>query len=402
MAKKTIEQVEVASKRVLMRVDFNVPLDDAGYITDDRRIRMALPSITSVIERGGRLVLVSHLGRPKGEEYEPAFSLKPAADRLAELLPGVKVSFVGEDCVGQAASEAVSALGDGEVVVLENLRFHKAEKKGEAEFAARLAAFGDIYCNNAFGTAHRNDASMLAVPQAMAGKPRVAGHLLETELKYLFEAIEQARKPFMAVLGGAKVSDKLGAIRNLTGKVDAILVGGAMAYTFLKAKGVEVGSSLVQEDMLQEAEAMARDAEGGPTQLLLPVDHACGREVSSTTPFAEYVGAIADGWMGLDIGTRTAAAYANLIATAQTIVWNGPMGVFETPPFDVGTRVVAEAIVEATGHGAVSIIGGGDSAAAIEAFGLNERVSHVSTGGGASLEMLEGGHFDSVAVLDER
>ena len=401
MAKKTIEQVEVASKRVLMRVDFNVPLDDGGKITDDRRIRMALPSVKSVIDRGGRLVLISHLGRPKGEGYEPRLSLKPAADRLAELLPGVKVNFVGEDCVGKPSADAVQALADGEVLLLENLRFYKAEKKGDGDFAAKLAAYGDIYCNNAFGTAHRNDASMLAVPQAMEGKPRVAGHLLETELKYLSEAIERAERPFIAILGGAKVSDKLGAIRNLAGKVNEILVGGAMAYTFLKARGVEVGSSLVQEDMLEEAGAMLQEAEAGSTHVLLPVDHICGKEISSTTPMAEHVGAIPAGWLGLDIGTKTAAAYANLISLARTIVWNGPMGVFETPPFDLGTRVVAAAIAEATGRGAVSIIGGGDSAAAIEAFGLNDKVSHVSTGGGASLEMLEGKSFDSVAILDE-
>jgi phosphoglycerate kinase len=401
MAKKTIEQVDVASKRVLMRVDFNVPLDDDGKITDDRRIRMALPSIKSVIDRGGKLILISHLGRPKGEGYEPEFSLKPAADRLAELLPGVKVTFVGEDCVGKPATDAVAALGAGEVLLLENLRFHKAEKKGDPAYAAKLAAYGDIYCNNAFGTAHRNDASMFAVPQAMAGKPRVAGDLLQTELKYLSEAIDRAEKPFVAILGGAKVSDKLGAIRNLAGRVNEILVGGAMAYTFLKARGVDVGSSLVQEDMLEQALIMLKEAEAGSTRVLLPVDHICGQEISSTSPMAEYVGAIPAGWMGLDIGTKTAASYANLISQARTIVWNGPMGVFETPPFDMGTRVVAAAIAEATSRGAVSIIGGGDSAAAIEAFGLGDKVSHVSTGGGASLEMLEGKSFDSVAILDK-
>ena len=398
MAKKTIDQVDVAGRRVLMRVDFNVPLDEKGAITDDRRIRLALPTIKSVIERGGRLILISHLGRPKGAGPEPAFSLRPAADRLGELLGGTGVRFVADDCIGEAARQAVAALADGEALVLENLRFHKAEKENDEGFAAKLAAFADIYCNDAFGTAHRNHASMHAVPLAMAGKPRVAGFLLQKELQYLSETIEHARRPFVAVLGGVKVSDKLGAIENLIGRVDSILIGGAMAYTFLKSSGRAVGASLVEEDRLEDAARML--AEAGD-KILLPTDHHCGRKPEAATPTKHFRNGIEDGWMGLDIGPETIERYREAITTAKTVVWNGPMGVFEIPPFDTGTRSVAEAIAAATGQGATSVIGGGDSAAAIEAFGLAEQVSHVSTGGGASLQMLEGRSFDSVDLLEE-
>jgi len=398
MAKKTIDQVDVAGRRVLMRVDFNVPLDEKGAITDDRRIRLALPTIRSVIERGGRLILISHLGRPKGAGPEPAFSLRPAADRLGELLGGTGVRFVADDCIGEAARQAVAALADGEALVLENLRFHKAEKENDEGFAAKLSAFADIYCNDAFGTAHRNHASMHAVPLAMAGKPRVAGFLLQKELQYLSETIEHARRPFVAVLGGVKVSDKLGAIENLIGRVDSILIGGAMAYTFLKSSGRAVGASLVEEDRLEDAARML--AEAGD-KILLPTDHHCGRKPEAATPTKHFKDDIEDGWMGLDIGPETIERYRQAIGDAKTIVWNGPMGVFEIPPFDTGTRSVAEAIAAATGQGATSVIGGGDSAAAIEAFGLAEQVSHVSTGGGASLQMLEGRSFDSVDLLEE-
>jgi phosphoglycerate kinase len=398
MAKKTIDQVDVAGRRVLMRVDFNIPLDEEGNITDDRRIRMALPTIRSVIERGGRLILMSHLGRPKGEGPEPSFSLRPAAERLRELLPDTEVRFVPDDCVGEEARHAVDALSDGEILLLENLRFHKEEKANDDGFARKLAAFGDIYCNDAFGTAHRNHASMHAVPRAMEGKPRVAGFLLQKELRYLAETIEHARRPFVAVLGGAKVSDKLGAIENLIDRVDTILIGGAMAYTFLKASGQSVGSSLIEDDRLDDAARMLKEAGG---KLRLPLDHECGRKPEAGTPTKRFTGEIEDGWMGLDIGPDTVDRYRRTIGEAKTIVWNGPMGVFEVPPFDAGTRAVAEAIAAATGKGAVSVIGGGDSAAAIEAFGLEEKVSHVSTGGGASLQMLEGRSFDSVDLLDE-
>lgn len=401
MPKKTIEQIEVASQRVLMRVDFNVPMDDSGAINDDRRIKLALPTIRSVIERGGRLVLMSHRGRPKGNGYESALSLKPAADRLGEMLEGVRVIFPGEDCIGDDAKKSVEALGDGEVIVLENLRFHAAEKSGDESFAIRLASYGDIYCNEAFGTAHRSDASMVAVPLAMEGKPRVAGLLLQKELEYLGEAVENPQRPFVAILGGAKVSDKIGAIHNLIGKVDAILVGGAMAYTLLQANGHDLGSSLVEIDKIDEARGIIQEARDSSTKLLLPLDHVCGKDLSGQSPVQVTDGPdIPDDWMGFDIGPLTREAYGSQISTARTIIWNGPMGVFEIPPFDEGTNQLARAIVSATKDGAISIVGGGDSAAAVEALGLAEGFSHVSTGGGASLHMLEGRLFASVELLD--
>jgi phosphoglycerate kinase len=406
MAKKTIAQVDVRSKRVLTRVDFNVPLseDSPPRITDDNRIRQALPTIRSIIDRSGKAILMSHLGRPEGTGFQPADSLKPAADRLRELLPGVNVIFPANDCVDGTAAAAVAALRDGEIIVLENLRFHKGEKKGDAApggFAAKLAAYGDVYCNDAFGTAHRNDASMFAVPKAMKGKPRVVGLLMEKELKYLAEAINNAQHPFVAVLGGAKVSDKLAAIRNLINKVDHILVGGAMAYTFLKAKGQLVGASLVEEAMLGEAQAIMDAVASSRTEGHLPKDHVCGKKLEENTPTAVFPEDIPDGWMGLDIGPQTMNQYATILKGARTIVWNGPMGAFEVHPFEVGTRQVANAIVRATVAGAVSVVGGGDTAAAVEGFELADRFSHVSTGGGASLQMLEGKPFESLSVIDE-
>lgn len=401
MAKLSIENVDVVGQRVLMRVDFNVPLNDSGAITDDRRIRMALPSIRSVIDRGGRLVLMSHLGRPEGNGYEAKFSLRPAADRLRELLDRTSVTFAERNCIGNEAASAVNAMTDGSVVVLENLRFHSGEKKGNAEFASKLAACGDVYCNEAFGTAHRSDASMVAVPRAMKNKPRAAGLLLLKELKYLAETIENARNPFVAILGGAKVSDKLGAIRNLIGKVDSILVGGAMAYTFLTAQGIEIGDSRVEQEMIGEASEIINEAKRQQTELRLPVDHVCAQEISGNTNVQVRGCSIPGGWMGLDIGPDTYTAYREVIGAAKTILWNGPMGVFETPPFDVGTRRVAEAAAAATGNGAVSVVGGGDTAAAVEVFGLAQRFSHVSTGGGASLQMLEGRPFESVELLSD-
>jgi len=397
MATRTIEDVDVAGKRILMRVDFNVPLDDGGAIADDRRIRQAIPSIESVLGRGGRLVLVSHLGRPKGAGVEPALSLRPAADRLGELLPGTAVGFVAGDCAGAAATAAVTALGDGEVVLLDNLRFDPGEKSADPDFAARLAAFGDIYCNDAFGTAHRSDASMVAVPAAMGDRPKVAGLLLANELRYLADVLKDPARPFVAVIGGAKVSDKLAALRNLKGLVDVILIGGAMAYTFLESLGVQVGSSLVEPSLLDEARTILRGP--GRTVSYYPFDHRCGRAITPDTP-VEVFEAIPDGWMGLDIGPGTADRFADMVAGARTVIWNGPLGVFEMPPFDTGSRRVAEAMAAATDDGAVTIVGGGDTAAAVERFGLSGRFSHVSTGGGASLRMLEGKRFESVDQLD--
>ncbi len=397
--RKTIEQVEVTGRRVLMRVDFNVPLDAQGHITDDRRIRLAIPSIRSVVNRGGRLILMSHLGRPSGKGPEPAYGMRPAAERLGTLLDGPPVKMAEGDCAGPRAATAVAALGGGEVLVLENLRFNPGEKNGDPAFARALAAFGDIYCNEAFGSAHRDDASMVAVPAAMGGRPKVAGLLLERELRYLGGALANPRRPFAAVLGGAKVSDKLGVLANLIGTVDTILVGGAMAYTFMAARGERTGSSLIERDRIDDARRTLDAAVAGPTTILLPQDHVCGRENAAATAVKEFAGGIEDGWIGLDIGPATRKQYASILAKAQTIVWNGPLGVFETPPFDAGTRAVAEAAAAAGAAGAIVIVGGGDTAAAVEQLGL-EGFSHVSTGGGASLQVLEGRALKSVDLLD--
>lgn len=404
MAKRTIDQVEVRGNRVLMRVDFNVPLE-GGAIQDDLRIRMALPSIESVLSRGGRLVLMSHLGRPAGVGFEPEFSLEPCAARLQELL-GSKVrggvKFPSHDCIDGAATAAVNMLADGEALLLENLRFHKAEKKGDAEFAARLASYGDVYCNNAFGTCHRSDASMVAAPMAMRGKPRVCGSLVEREIRFLSDAVEHPKRPFVVVLGGAKVSDKLPAIEFLAPKADAILIGGAMAYTFLKAQGTKVGTSRVEEDRLEDARRIIELAAEHNCALHLPVDHVCSTTFDEQTgENRTFTGDIGEGYMGLDIGPETCVEYGGVLRYAKTIVWNGPMGVFEWSLFAVGTRRVAEAMADATEHGAVTIVGGGDSAAAAERFGFASRLSHVSTGGGASLEMLSGKTFESVELLDD-
>ncbi len=382
MAKKSIQAVEVSDKTVLMRVDFNVPLDDQQKITDDRRIRMALPSIRSVIDRGGRLILISHLGRPK-DKPEAKYSLKPAAERLGEML-GKPVAFA-TDTVGADARAKVQALGGGDVAVLENLRFQPGEKDGDAEFAKQLADMADIYCNDAFGTCHRTDASMFAVPQAMGSKPKVVGFLVEKEIQYLSDAIAAPKRPFIAILGGAKVSDKIEVIKNLLGICDKVLIGGAMAYTFGLARGGRVGSSKVELDKVDLAKELI--AVGG-SKLVLPVDDHCGDKFAADcVKRVVPAGEIPDGFMGLDIGPQTAALYGKLVREAQTVVWNGPMGVFEMPPFDAGTKAVAQAIADSS---ATSIIGGGDSAAAIEKLGFADKVSHVSTGGGASLEMLEG------------
>ena len=398
MAKRTIADVDVTGKKVLMRVDFNVPLDD-GRITDDRRIRAALPAIRTVLDGSGAVILMSHLGRPEGNGPEPKYSLSPVAGRLGELL-GRQVSFVG-DCVGQEVASAAGKMGNGDVLLLENLRFHKAEKKGEEGFAGQLAGLADVYCNNAFGTCHRADASMVAVPRAMkaAGKPVVAGDLVQREIEYLTNAIEDPARPFVAILGGAKVSDKIAVIDNLLGKCDRIIIGGAMAYTFFLARGMSVGESLVERDRVEDAKRMLESA---GDRLLLPVDTHVAEDFKNPVNRQVVEGEIPEGFEGMDIGPKSAQRFAEALGGAKTIVWNGPMGVFEKPPFDAGTKAVAEAIAQATrANGATSIIGGGDSAAAIEQMGLAEAVSHVSTGGGASLEMLEGKKFESVELLDD-
>ncbi len=398
MAKKTIASVDVSGKRVFVRVDFNVPLE-GGAITDDRRIAAAIPTIKSVIERGGRAILASHLGRPEGQGYESDSSLKPCAERLSTLL-GKPVLFPSTDCTDDQAAGAIRSMKNGEVILLENLRFHKGEKKGDGTFAAKLAAYADVYCNDAFGTCHRPDASMVAVPRAMAGRPRVVGFLVEKEVKYLSEAIQNPAKPLVVILGGAKVSDKLPAIENLLPKAQTVIVGGAMAYTFLKALGRPVGASRVETDRVADAKRILDQAARLKAELLLPEDHVCSTQFDERAGNIEVFKDIKDGFMGLDIGPKAQAAFALAIRKGKTIVWNGPMGVFEWMPFAVGTQQVAKAIADATKNGATSIVGGGDSAAAVEKFHLADKMSHVSTGGGASLEMLEGKPFESVDLLD--
>lgn len=394
MAKKTISDVDVKGKKVLIRVDFNVPLDDQGRVTDDRRVREALPSIRSVLDRGGALILMSHLGRPK-DAPEPKYSLRPAAEKLAELL-GKPVAFA-TDTVGPDAKAKAAALKPGEVLVLENLRFQKGEKKGDPEFAQTLAGMADVYCNDAFGTCHRTDASMVAVPKAMGKKPKVVGFLVEKEIRYLNDAIAQPERPFVAILGGAKVSDKIPVIQNLLKICDKVLIGGAMAYTFSLAQGGKVGGSLVEPDKVDLAKELL--AAGG-SKLVLPVDNHCGDKFAAdANKKIVPAGEIPDGYQGLDIGPKTADEYARIVRGAKTVVWNGPMGVFEMPPFDEGTKKVAQAIAESQ---STSIIGGGDSAAAVQQLGFADKVSHVSTGGGASLAMLEGQKFEAVELLDEK
>jgi phosphoglycerate kinase len=394
MAKKTVADVDVKGKRVLMRVDFNVPLE-GEKITDDRRIAQAVPTIKSVVERGGRVILMSHLGRPKGGP-EKKYSLKPVVGRLSELL-GQPVKFA-DDCIGPPVEQVANSLKDGEVLLLENLRFHKEEEKNDVNFSKQLAKLGDVYVNDAFGTAHREHASTFGAAQAMQGKPRVIGFLIQKELKFLGEAITHPQRPFIAILGGAKVSDKINVIEQLLGKADTLLIGGAMAYTFFLAQGKEVGKSLVEKDKVQLAAGLLEQARG---KIKLPVDNVISDKMTDDATTSIVEGNIPGDKEGFDIGPKTAAMYAAEIAKAKTIVWNGPMGVFEKKPFAAGTQAVAQAVADATAKNhAITIIGGGDSAAAIEQMHLADKVSHVSTGGGASLEFLENGHFSTIDILD--
>jgi len=392
MAIKTVDQIQVKSKRVLMRVDFNVPLDESGNITDDTRIRMALPSIRAVQQRGARLILMSHLGRPKG--VDPKLRMDPVAKRLSELL-GQPVRKVA-DCVGPEVEKAVAAMRDGDVLLLENLRFHKEEQAGDPAFADKLARLGEVYVSDAFGTAHRPDVSMVAVAERIP--VRAAGYLMMKEIEFLSRALSAPERPYIAILGGAKVSDKILVIRSLLERVNAILVGGAMAYTFLKAKGIGVGNSKVEAEHIGTAgELMATAAKRG-VDLILPEDHVVAAEISDEAK-TEVVGpAIPEGKIGLDIGPQTTARFKARLQGAKMVVWNGPMGVFEKRPFQAGTRAIAECLA---GLKATTIVGGGDSAAAVEQFGLAAKMSHVSTGGGASLEFLEGKQLPGIAVLEK-
>ncbi|MBN1942161.1 MAG: phosphoglycerate kinase [Phycisphaerae bacterium] len=405
MAVKTLADLtktDLAGKVVLMRVDFNVPLKN-GTVTDDTRITAALPSIQKVLADGAKLVLMSHLGRPDGQA-KPEYSLKPAADRLAELLKK-PVTLGPADVAGAEAKQMVAALQGGEVLVLENVRFDKREdSKDEAAvkaFGEELAALGEVYVNDAFGTCHRKHASMWAVPRVILAKGgrAVAGYLVEKEIKYLHDAVAEPARPFVAILGGAKVSDKIKLISSLLGKCDNILIGGAMAYTLLKARGVKVGKSLVEEDQVEAMKDLLAKAGG---KIVLPADHLGATEFTSDDAQAVDEENIPDDLMGMDVGPKTRNAFGDIIAAAKTIVWNGPMGVFERPAYAAGTKAIAEAVAQATDGGAISVIGGGDSVAAVEQMGLSERMTHVSTGGGASLTYLEGKPMPPIEVLEQK
>jgi phosphoglycerate kinase len=398
MNKLSIKELSLTGKRVFVRVDFNVPLD-GGRVTDDTRIRETLPTLRYAMEKGARLVLASHLGRPKGQP-NPKYSLKPAADKLAELL-GKPVEFAA-DCVGAEAEAKSRALGDGGVLVLENVRYHAEEEKNDEAFSKQLAALCDrLFVCDAFGSAHRAHSSVVGITRFV--EKSAAGFLMEKELAYLGKAVTNPDRPLVAILGGAKVSDKIEVIENLMKLADAMLIGGAMAYTFLKSQGLPVGKSLVEDDKLDLARKILADAKAKTFKLLLPVDHVLGEEVKADTETdLAPINRTSDFWMGLDIGPETIAAYQNVIASAKTIVWNGPMGVFELEPFAKGTLAIAKAVADATGKGAVSIIGGGDSVAAVQQAGVAGKISHISTGGGASLEFLGGRKLPGVEALTNR
>lgn len=418
MNKLTIADVDLKGKRVLIRVDFNVPVAD-GKVADDTRIRAALPTIKYILDRGASVVLMSHLGRPKGGKAEPEFSLKPAADRLTELMR--RPILFAPDCVGpEVKAMAESLRREQHILLLENLRFHKEEegkvklpdtatdeekkaaksemKKKQEEFARQLSELGEIYVNDAFGTAHRAHASTAIICKFF--KTNLAGFLMEREVKYLGQAMAHPERPFVAILGGAKVSDKVNVIQNLLSKVDALLIGGAMAYTFYRAKGLPIGKSLVEEDKVSLAAELLKLAQTKGVKLLLPVDHVIADKFDAAANHKVVgEGGIADGWMALDIGPKTAELYAREISGAKTVVWNGPMGCFEMAPFAEGTMSVAKAIAATK---CLSIIGGGDSVAAVNKSGLADKMSHISTGGGASLEFLEGKALPGVVALTDK
>ncbi|OOC42023.1 phosphoglycerate kinase [Thermosipho sp. 1074] len=394
MEKMTIKDLDLNGKKLIMRVDFNVPLKD-GIITDDTRIVEALPTIKYAIENGALVILLSHLGRPKGER-KPEFSLKPVAQRLSELLDK-EVMFVPE-LYGEPVNKAIENAKPGDIILLENTRFDKGETKNDPELAKKWADLADIHVNDAFGTAHRAHASNVGIAQYI---PSVAGFLMEKEIKFLSKATSNPEKPYVVILGGAKVSDKIGVITNLLNKADKILIGGAMMFTFLKALGKDVGSSLVEEDKLDLAKRILDSAKEKGVEFILPVDAVCTQKIESGVEkkIFKIDEGISEGWMGLDIGPESISLFKEKIADAKTIVWNGPMGVFEIEDFENGTKEIALAIANETEKGATTIIGGGDSAAAIAKFKLKDKVSHVSTGGGASLEFLEGKELPGIAAI---
>ena len=394
MNKKTVEDIDVRGKKVIVRVDFNVPLDENGKITDDKRIVGALPTIKYLISNEAKTILVSHLGRPKGGP-EPKYSMKPTAARLSELL-GQEV-IMAADVIGEDAKAKAAALEDGQVLMLENVRFHKEEEKNDAAFAKELSTLAEIYVNDAFGTAHRAHASTAGLADYL---PAVCGFLIKKELEIMGKALTNPARPFVAILGGAKVSDKIAVIENLLDKVDSLIIGGGMAYTFLKAKGYHIGNSICELDKLDLAKKLMEKAEEKGVNLMLPIGSIVGKEFKNDTEY-KYVPSddMPDGWMGMDIGSLTVEKFSKVIRKAKTIVWNGPMGVFEFPNFAYGTKEVARAVAES---GAISIVGGGDSAAAIEQLGFADRITHISTGGGASLEFLEGKELPGIAVLMDK
>jgi phosphoglycerate kinase len=399
MAKLFIEDVQVANQRVLVRVDFNVPMDENLTITNDKRIVAALPTIQYLVKNQAKTILMSHCGRPKGER-KPEFSLKPVADSLQQKLSGVTVKFV-DDCIGEKVQQAVAALKTGEVLLLENLRYYKEEEKNEPGFAKQLAALGDVYLNDAFGTAHRAHASTEGVTHHI--KQCAAGYLMKKELDYLGSAVETPKRPFVAIIGGAKISGKIDVIKNLMDKVDTLIIGGGMAFTFYKAQGKEIGKSLLEEDKIDLARELLQEATAKGKQLLLPPDCVVTGEFSNDAPsMVVSDDAIPADKLGLDIGPASIQLFSNVIELAKTVVWNGPMGVFEMSNFAKGTNAIAQALAVATEKGATTIVGGGDSVSAVSKAGLSNRVSHISTGGGASLEYLEGKILPGVAALTEK
>lgn len=393
--KKTVKDVDVRSRRVLVRVDYNVPLDAQGNVSDDKRITASLPTINYLLEQGARIILCSHLGRPKGE-VKKEFSLAPVAKRLKELLPNVNIYFAS-DCIGEEAERKAAALKDGEILLLENLRFHKEEEKNDPEFAKKLASLAEIYVSDAFGTVHRAHASTAGVAAYL---PAVAGFLIGKELSIMGGALENPERPFVAILGGAKVADKIGVITNLLNKCDTLLIGGGMAYTFFKAMGYEIGDSLLDAESIDLAKQLMETAKQKGVKLLLPVDTVVAKAFAADAEHMTVAAnAIPAGWQGLDIGEKTRELFAAEIKNAKTVIWNGPMGVFEFPEFAKGTEAVAKACAEC---GGTTIIGGGDSASAVKKLGYADKMTHISTGGGASLEFLEGKVLPGVAALNDK
>jgi len=398
MNKKTIDDIVLKGKKVLVRVDFNIPLDENQKITDDTRIKESLPTIKKIIGDGGCAILMSHLGRPKGK-VNPKYSLKPTVDRLSELLK-ITVKFA-TDCRGVEAKKAVDDLKSGEVLILENLRFYDAEEANDKEFAKELASLGDVYVNDAFGTAHRAHASTEGVTKFMS--PCVAGYLMKKEIEFLGMAVGSPTRPYLAILGGAKITGKIDVIQNLMKKVDVLIIGGGMAYTFYKAMGLEIGKSILEAEKVDLAKSILKEAKDKNIKLLLPVDCVVADkfEESANTKTVKK-DAIPSDMQALDIGPESIEIFSKEIKAAKTVVWNGPMGVFEISKFAVGTNKIAQVLAEATKAGVITIIGGGDSAAAITQIGLEKSVSHVSTGGGASLELLEGKELPGLAALNDK